>query len=61
MFYTQADTGRTRKIATLMNMSFDQSDRENGIRWIAGFLAAGMLAPASRAGDGATTKGRKSA
>lgn len=59
MFYTQADTGRTRKIATLMNMSFDQSDRENGIRWIAGFLAAGMLAPARRVGDGATTKGRK--
>lgn len=60
MFYTQADTGRTQKIGGLMNMSFDQSDRETGIRMVAAFLAAGMLAPPSGLGAEVATK-RKAA
>jgi AcrR family transcriptional regulator len=60
IFYTQADTGRTRKIGTLMNMSIDQTDREQGIKMIAGFLAAGMLAPATNVGSKARGKSRTS-
>ncbi|MBN9428528.1 MAG: TetR/AcrR family transcriptional regulator [Burkholderiales bacterium] len=47
MFYAQVDTGRTQKIGGFMNMKFDQADREEGIRMIAAFLAAGMMAPAT--------------
>ncbi|WP_425419399.1 TetR/AcrR family transcriptional regulator [Oricola indica] len=46
MFYTQADTGRTQKIAELMGVEFDQTDRADDITLIAGFLASGFLAPA---------------
>lgn len=46
MFYTQADTGRTQKIADLMGLEFDQSNRPRDIRLLAGFLAHGLLAPA---------------
>lgn len=45
MFYTQADTGRTQKIASLMGLEFDQSNRLSDIRLLAGFLAHGLLAP----------------
>lgn len=56
MFYTQADTGRTQKIGGLMNIVFNQSDREAGIRMVAAFLAAGMLAPPSSVGAGASAR-----
>lgn len=58
MFYTQADTGRTQKIGGLMNMSFDQSDRETGIQMVVAFLAAGMLAPPSGVGNETAKKQR---
>ncbi|MDF2370756.1 MAG: TetR/AcrR family transcriptional regulator [Rhizobiaceae bacterium] len=45
MFYTQADTGRTHKIAELMGFEFEPHNRPRDIKLIAGFLAAGFLAP----------------
>lgn len=48
MFYTQADTGRVQKIGGLLNMDLNSEDREGGIRMVAAFLAAGLLAPPNK-------------
>lgn len=48
MFYTQADTGRTNKIATLMGLEFDTTNRDQAIKLLAGFLSAGLLAPPTK-------------